>query len=106
MDNRVRSSAAEMFEQSSLQKFLSAVVDIFPHQALLANSSSNLNSSNIYDQIPGDKSSKQIRIYPASRPVSQASAENSIRSRSSSRKGGGKATQPRIFRTLAMGPGD
>jgi hypothetical protein len=95
-----------MLEQNSLQLFASAVIDIFPHQALLSNSSSNLNSSSIYDQIPGDKSSKQIRIYPASRPVSQASAENSIRSKSSSRKDGGKAVQPRIFKTLEMSPAD
>jgi hypothetical protein len=84
----------------------SAVVDIFPHQTLLGNSSSNMNASNMYDQIPGDKSTKQIRIYPASRPVSQASAENSIRSKASSRKGSGKAIQPRIFRALEMGDGD
>lgn len=80
-----------------------AVVDIFPHQTLTANPNSASNSSNIYDKIPGDKSSKHIRIYPASQTISQASAQNSIRSKSSSRKDGGKAVQPRIFRKLEMG---
>ncbi|ERF71861.1 hypothetical protein EPUS_01776 [Endocarpon pusillum Z07020] len=98
-------------EQEALEQITrwttDAVIDIFPHQAiLLSNSSTNLNPSNIYDQIPGDKSSKHIRIYPASRPVSQASTENSMRSRSSTQNRGAKAAQPRIFRTLEMRPGD
>jgi hypothetical protein len=82
-------------------------VDIFPHkikkQADLTNGDSGTSDgTSAYEallaQIPGDKSTKSLRVFPTSRPGSQASG-SSTRSKLSNSKlnGSVRGKESRVF---------
>lgn len=82
------------------------IVEIFPHKhrrQLDANGDSSLNDGpSAYEaflsQIPGDKSTKSLKVYPTPRPGSQASG-SSTRSKLSSSKlnGSVRGKDSRVF---------
>ena len=93
-------------------RFPSHIVDIFPHklkkQADLANGDNGNGDGpstheTLLSQIPGDKATKSIRVFPVSRPGSQASG-SSTRSKLSGPKlnGSFRGKESRVFIKLDL----